>query len=88
MSLPSDRPSDRWMDTHLEAYVDGALSAHDEARFEAGMRADPTWQDEIEQARTIRTFLRTQNPPAPPDHLTNAILDRASATVPHSEKEA
>jgi anti-sigma factor RsiW len=68
------------MDAHIEAYVDGTLSPTDQARFEAGLRADPAWQDEVEHARSIRAFLRTQSPPTPPAALTDAILEQALAS--------
>lgn len=85
MFLPNDSPPDHWMDANLEAYVDGTLSPADEARFEAGLRADSTWQDEVEHARSIRTYLRSQSPPSPPSDLTNAILKRASASASSQE---
>jgi anti-sigma factor RsiW len=81
MSPPNDCPSDRWIDAHLEAYVDGALSPEDQARFEAGLRADPAWQSEVDHARSIRTYLRSQTPPSAPADLTDTILQRAAASA-------
>jgi anti-sigma factor RsiW len=69
------------MDAHIEAYVDGSLSPEEQARFDAGLRADPAWQVEVEHAHAIRAFLRTQSPPPPPADLTAAILSRVSTSV-------
>jgi len=87
MSLHNDRPSDDWMDAHIEAYVDGALSPDDQARFEAALHADPTWQDEVKHARSIRASLRSQRPPPPPADLTDAILKRVCVSAPSQKEE-
>lgn len=74
MPLPNDLPPDAWMNDRVEAYVDGTLSAPARARFEARLRVDPCWQEQVERARSIRDALQARCPPPPPSDLTDALL--------------
>jgi anti-sigma factor RsiW len=65
------------MDARVEAYIDDELSPDERARFEARLRADPYWQDQVERARSIRVTLRSQTPPSAPTELTDTILRHA-----------
>lgn len=74
MSQPNDLPLDAWMDARVEAYIDDDLSPSERARFEARLRADPYWQEQVSRARSIRTTLRSTSAPSPPTDLTDTIL--------------
>lgn len=74
MPPPNDLPPDAWMDARVEAYVDDTLPAPERARFDARLRADPHWQDQVTRARSIRDTLQSRHPPPPPTNLTDAIL--------------
>jgi anti-sigma factor RsiW len=74
MSLLNDRLLDAWMDARVEAYIDDDLLPDERARFEARLRTDPYWQEQVERARSIRTTLRSTSAPSPPTDLTDTIL--------------
>ncbi len=78
MPPPNALPSDVWMDARVEAYIDDNLSPDERTRFDARLRADPYWQEQVERAHAIRTTLRSTNVPSPPSDLTDTILRYAS----------
>lgn len=63
-----------WMDARVEAYLDGALSVGEEARFEQGLAVDADWDAELFLARQIRDGLRALPDPVCPPHVTEAVL--------------
>jgi anti-sigma factor RsiW len=67
------------MDDRVEAYIDGTLSAPEQERFEARLRGDLYWQEQVERARSIQDALRAKSPATPPADLPSAILRHASA---------
>jgi len=77
MPQPNSLPLDAWMDARVEAYIDDDLSPEERTRFEARLRADPYWQEQVEHARSIRGSLRSQTPPSAPADLADTILHHA-----------
>ena len=63
-----------WMEARVEAYLDGALPADEQARFEQGLVADADWDTELLLARQIRDGLHTLPEPECPPHVTQAVL--------------
>jgi len=79
MPQPNGTSLDAWMDARVEAYIDDTLPPSEQARFEAHLRTDPHWQEQVERARSIRSTLRSQTSPSPPSELTDTIFRHTSA---------
>ncbi len=79
MPQPNGTSLDAWMDARVEAYIDDTLPPSEQARFEAHLRRDPYWEEQVERARSICFTLRSQTSPSPPTELTDAIFRHTSA---------
>ena len=62
------------MDARVEAYLDEALPADEQARFEQALTADAGWEAELFLARQIRDGLHALPQPMCPPHVTDAVL--------------
>ena len=63
-----------WLNDHLEAYLDGDLSAEETHRVETMLAEHPQWQEELTLAITIRDELRNLPRPACPPQLSAEVL--------------
>lgn len=72
-----DMKPDPKMESRIDAYLDGELSAAEREAFLAEARADAALGGELELARRLQaTFRALPRPEAPPD-LAPSVLDRA-----------
>lgn len=62
-----------WMDDRVEAYLDEALPADQQARFAQSLAADADWEAELFLARQIRDGLRALPHPACPPRVADAV---------------
>ncbi len=72
------RPNDankNWLDTRIEAYLDGELTDEEQQRFERLLEDDASSQQELTWAISIRDELRAIPEPAYPRHLEKAIMN-------------
>lgn len=76
-------PAD-WMDDRVEAYLDGALSAEEAARFEAHLLQNEVWEEEMLLAEQVRQGLRALPEPWCPPAVPAAVL----ATVRQQARQA
>lgn len=76
MKQQLDIPDRDWMDSRVEAYLDGELPADEEAMFKEVLAADPYWRYQVDLADGIQATLRTLPQPECPSHVVDAIYDR------------
>lgn len=62
------------MDAHVEAYLDGELSAENAELFERRLHVESDWNNEVVLARHVRDGLRTLPSPACPPQVTQAVI--------------
>lgn len=65
-----------WVDDHIEAYLDGALSEKDRIRFEDALEKNEAWQQELAFAINLRDELRAITTPNVSPELTRTIISR------------
>ncbi len=71
---PSEPYPHDWMDARVEVYLDEALPADEQARFEHALVADADWEAELFLARQIRDGLHALPQPVCPPHVADAVL--------------
>ena len=71
---PSEPFIQDWMDARVEVYLDEALPAGEQARFEHALAADADWEAELFLARQIRDGLHALPQPMCPPRVTDAVL--------------
>lgn len=74
-------PDDAWLDTRVEAFVDGELPPDEQAAFERALADDDRWLDALAEAQHVRRGLKAHVPSPCPEALTQRIL-RAAAHTP------
>ena len=71
---PSEPLIHDWMDARVEVYLDEALPAGEQARFEHALAADADWEAELFLARQIRDGLHALPQPVCPPRVTDAAI--------------
>lgn len=67
-------PSADWLDTRVEAFVDGTLPPDELLRFESALAAQPEMRDEIALARLIGEELPNLGSVRCPDHVVSGVM--------------
>ena len=71
---PSEPLIHDWMDARVEVYLDEALPAGEQARFEHALPTDADWEAELFLARQIRDGLHVLPQPVCPPRVAEAVL--------------
>ena len=79
---PSEPFIHDWMDARVEVYLDEALPADEQARFEHALAADADWEAELFLARQIRDGLHVLPQPVCPPRVADGAQYPAAVTAP------
>lgn len=76
--VPSDPSAvDAWIDERLEAYLDGDLPPEEAAVLDRVLATSPTWHEQADLARSIRSVLREAPALRCPPAVTETVLRTA-----------